>query len=107
MGRKLASPNYSQEKQLQEFEEARKDLEKGNIKVFVEPEKHSALWLYSQVMEALDGGSVLQKKIYKFGDKELLVLITNPGGKVHVRLAKNMKGPLTMHWGLLKHSARE
>lgn len=159
---KAGKPNYSQEKQLQEFEEARKDLEnklsegmsladlrkklqsgdtqkkaadrigkpetfqriqrkkrdilqmlnkfpdkKENIKVSVEPEKRSALALCSQVMEALDGGSVLQKKIFKFGDKELLVLITNPRGKVHVRLATDMEGPLTLHWGLSKHSARE
>lgn len=80
---------------------------KENIKVSVEPEKRSALALCSQVMEALDGGSVLQKKIFKFGDKELLVLITNPRGKVHVRLATDMEGPLTLHWGLSKHSARE
>uniref|UniRef100_A0A0C9S6E6 TSA: Wollemia nobilis Ref_Wollemi_Transcript_11183_4962 transcribed RNA sequence n=2 Tax=Wollemia nobilis TaxID=56998 RepID=A0A0C9S6E6_9CONI len=160
---RAGKPNYSKEKQLQEFKEARKELEselskgvsladlrkklksgetqkkvadrmrktttpqriqrkkhdvlqilnkypeiKGTVKEPVAVEKKlSALELCSQVVEALDGGAVLQKKILKFGDKEILVLITNPDGKVRVRLATNMKEPLALHWGLSKHSARE
>ncbi|XP_057856016.1 alpha-glucan water dikinase, chloroplastic isoform X2 [Cryptomeria japonica] len=77
------------------------------VKVSAVERELSALELCSKVMEELDAGSVLQKKIYKLDNKELLVLITNPQGRVRVRVATNMEGPLVLHWGLSKNSARE
>ncbi|XP_006841018.2 alpha-glucan water dikinase, chloroplastic isoform X1 [Amborella trichopoda] len=158
---KAGKPNYSQDQQIKEFEEARKELQneldkgmsldeirkkivKGNIQtkvtkqlknkkyftveriqrkkrdimqllnkhaaeslkteVSVMPRAPTTLELCSKVKEEQDGGCVLNKKVFKFGDKELLALVTNPNGKIKIYLATDLKGPVTLHWGLSKRA---
>eukprot|EP00262_Sarcandra_glabra_P002082 TRINITY_DN1233_c0_g1_i1.p1 TRINITY_DN1233_c0_g1~~TRINITY_DN1233_c0_g1_i1.p1 ORF type:complete len:1466 (+),score=298.47 TRINITY_DN1233_c0_g1_i1:171-4568(+) len=156
---KAGKPNYSNEQQLVEFEEARKELQveldrgtsieeirekivKGDIQTKVSKQLQSkkyftveriqrkkreviqllnkyapetagkgiplmrkaptAVELISKANEEQDGGRILNKKLFKLGDKELLVLVTNPPGKTKVYLATDLKGPLTLHWALSK-----
>ncbi|XP_043699404.1 alpha-glucan water dikinase, chloroplastic-like isoform X2 [Telopea speciosissima] len=47
-----------------------------------------------------DGGPILNKSTFKLGNEELLVLVTKPFGKTKVYLATDLKGPLTLHWGV-------
>nr|POE53013.1 alpha-glucan water dikinase, chloroplastic [Quercus suber] len=161
---KAGKPNYSQDQQLREFEEARKELQfelekgasldeirkkitKGEIqtkvakqlhhKKYFTPEKiHRKKRDFTQLItkyvaesveepdsdqpkaltvvenfvktkEERDGGRVLNKKIYKLADKELLVLVTKTEGKTKVHLATDFKEPVTLHWALSKQSAGE
>lgn len=149
--------NYSPEKQLMEFEEARKELQhelgrgvsltklrqklmKGNVQskvsaqlkskkyftaeriqrkkrdimqflnkyspesppanVLAVPKTLTAMEALSKDLEERDGGQMLNKRIFKIGDKELLVLVTNPHGKTKVCLATDQTGPLVLHWAL-------
>ncbi|KAF8390461.1 hypothetical protein HHK36_024987 [Tetracentron sinense] len=61
----------------------------------------TAVELFLKAKE-LDGGPILNKKMFKIGDKELLVLVTNPPGKTTVHLATDLKEPLILHWALSK-----
>ncbi|KAJ6725624.1 hypothetical protein OIU79_003902 [Salix purpurea] len=61
-----------------------------------------AVELFAKEKEEHDGGAVLNKKIFKLADKELLVLVTKPGGKVKVHLATDLEQPVTLHWALSK-----
>ncbi|KAJ4957377.1 hypothetical protein NE237_024488 [Protea cynaroides] len=47
-----------------------------------------------------DGGPILNKAMFKLGDGKLLVLVTKPFSKTKVYLATDLKGPLTLHWGI-------
>lgn len=161
---KAGKPNYSQDQQLREFEEARKELQfelekgasldeirkkiaKGEIKTKVAKQLHHKKYFtpekihrkkrdftqlitkyvaesveepdsdqpkaltvvenFVKTKEERDGGRVLNKKIYKLADKELLVLVTKTEGKTKVHLATDFKEPVTLHWALSKQSAGE
>lgn len=155
---KAGKPNYSPEKQAQEFEEARKELQeevnkgitveelkkkilKGNIKTkvsrqlekknyfsvervqrkkrdivqyltkysselveekpYTSPERAtSVLNFFSEAIEANQNTSILNKKNFKLGNEELMVIVTDTSGKIKVHLATNYKGPLILHWGV-------
>ncbi|XP_020251557.1 alpha-glucan water dikinase, chloroplastic-like [Asparagus officinalis] len=154
---RAGKPNYSPEKQMMEFEEARKELEqelgkgvsptelrkkmmKGDVRTKVSaqlktkkyftierierekrdimqllnkytfespqenmpsmPKTPTAMEAFSKFLEEQDGGPVLNKKLFKLGEKELLVIVTNPLGKTKVYLATDLKGPLILHWAL-------
>ncbi|KAK7818574.1 alpha-glucan water dikinase [Quercus suber] len=161
---KAGKPNYSQDQQLREFEEARKELQfelekgasldeirkkiaKGEIQTKVAKQLHHKKYFtpekiqrkkrdftqlitkyvaesveepdsdqpkaltvvenFVKTKEEQDGGRVLNKKIYKLADKELLVLVTKTEGKTKVHLATDFKEPVTLHWALSKQSAGE
>ncbi|XP_061976588.1 alpha-glucan water dikinase, chloroplastic-like isoform X2 [Populus nigra] len=71
-------------------------------KASIEPKFLKAVELFAKEKEEHDGGAVLNKKIFKLADKELLVLVTKPGGKLKVRLATDFEEPVTLHWALSK-----
>uniref|UniRef100_A0A1D1ZGH5 Alpha-glucan water dikinase, chloroplastic n=1 Tax=Anthurium amnicola TaxID=1678845 RepID=A0A1D1ZGH5_9ARAE len=156
---KAGKPNYSQEKQLMEFEEARKELQleldkgisleelrkkimKGNIqsKVSKQLEKKNYFTIeriqrkkrdimqlinkytpddakkrisytsrtptilesFAKSKEEQDGDHIVYKKSFKLDNKELLVLVTKPSGKMKVYIATDSDGPLVLHWALSK-----
>eukprot|EP00249_Psilotum_nudum_P023740 c28967_g1_i1 orf=621-4901(-) len=65
------------------------------------------LELGAQAIEGADNGSVLQKLSFKLGGNDLMVLVTNSGGNLHVVLASNMSEQLILHWAVSKSSAGE
>ncbi|XP_042408616.1 alpha-glucan water dikinase, chloroplastic-like isoform X2 [Zingiber officinale] len=158
---KAGKPNYPPEKQLMEFEEARKELQleldkgtslaelrekimKGSISTKVLKqlkakkyfsieriqrkerdimeilnknvaetldEKTSQIAPPLTVLELLaksiheqDGESVLNQKIYKLDNKDLLVLVTKPFGRTKVYFTTDQSEPLILHWGLSRKS---
>jgi len=155
---KAGKPNYPPEKQLVEFEEARKELQaevdkgisidqlrkkilKGNIeskvskqlknkKYFsveriqrkkrdimqilskhkhtvieeqaeVAPKQLTVLDLFTNSLQK-DGFEVLSKKLFKFGDKQILAMFTKVLNKPKVYLATDHTEPLILHWSLAK-----
>ncbi|GKA58375.1 alpha-glucan water dikinase 1, chloroplastic isoform X1, partial [Tanacetum coccineum] len=66
----------------------------------------SALQLFSKAIEEQSDADVLNKKIYRLGDKELLVLVTNASKKIKVHLATNVDGLFTLH-GTISEKTRE
>ncbi|WJX93428.1 alpha-glucan, water dikinase [Trifolium repens] len=62
---------------------------------------------YAKAREEFDTGSVLNRKIYKLADNDLLVLITKDGGKINVHLATDYKIPATLHWALSRTTPGE
>ncbi|GKD55564.1 hypothetical protein Tco_1288951, partial [Tanacetum coccineum] len=68
--------------------------------VAMKPKVLSALQLFSKAIEEQTDADVLNKKIYRLGDKELLVLVTNASNMTRVHLATNVDGPFTLHWAI-------
>eukprot|EP00262_Sarcandra_glabra_P002083 TRINITY_DN1233_c0_g2_i1.p1 TRINITY_DN1233_c0_g2~~TRINITY_DN1233_c0_g2_i1.p1 ORF type:complete len:1456 (+),score=336.06 TRINITY_DN1233_c0_g2_i1:107-4474(+) len=68
----------------------------------VTPKAPTAIELFSKTKEEQDGAPIINKKHFKMGDKEVLVLVTNPPDKAKIYVATNIKGPLTLHWALSK-----
>ncbi|XP_058088674.1 alpha-glucan water dikinase, chloroplastic [Magnolia sinica] len=64
------------------------------------PQVPTVLELWSQAKEGQDGGRIMNKKIFKLGDKELLVLVTRTSGKTKVYVATDLQEPLVLHWAL-------
>ncbi|CAN6195188.1 unnamed protein product [Urochloa humidicola] len=157
---KAGKPNYPPEKQLVEFEEARKELQaevdkgisidqlrkkilKGNIEskvskqlknkkyfsveriqrkkrdimqlltkhkhtvieehVEVSAKQPTVLDLFTKSLEK-DGCEVINRKLFKFGGKEILAISTKVLNKTKVHLATNHTEPLILHWSLAKKS---
>ncbi|KAK9119771.1 hypothetical protein Scep_017864 [Stephania cephalantha] len=71
---------------------------------FIASEAPTAIQLFSKSKEEQDGDAILNKKVFKLGDKELLALVTKPHGKTKVYLVTNLLGPLTLHWALSKNA---
>ncbi|EOY00563.1 Pyruvate phosphate dikinase, PEP/pyruvate binding domain isoform 1 [Theobroma cacao] len=69
--------------------------------IFVEPKPLTAVELFAKKKEQ-GGSSVRNKKIYKLGGKELLVLVTKSAGSTKIHLAADFEEPLTLHWALSK-----
>uniref|UniRef100_A0A0D3GH18 J domain-containing protein n=1 Tax=Oryza barthii TaxID=65489 RepID=A0A0D3GH18_9ORYZ len=157
---KAGKPNYAPEKQLVEFEEARKELQseldkgtsveqlrnkilKGNIETKVSkqlkdkkyfsveriqrkkrdivqllkkhkptvmeaqvetPKQPTVLDLFTKSLQEQDNCEVLSRKLFKFGDKEILGITTVALGKTKVHLATNYMEPLILHWALSKEN---
>ncbi|KAL6604777.1 hypothetical protein ACP70R_042721 [Stipagrostis hirtigluma subsp. patula] len=156
---KAGKPNYPPEKQLVEFEEARKELQaeldkgisvdqlrkkmlKGNIEskvskqlknkkyfsveriqrkqrdvmqlltkhkhtitadqVEVAPKQPTILDLFTKSLQEKDGCEVLSRKLFKFGDNEILAIATKDPRKMKVHLVTNHMEPLILHWSLAK-----
>nr|GFC99558.1 alpha-glucan water dikinase 1, chloroplastic-like isoform X2 [Tanacetum cinerariifolium] len=68
--------------------------------VSMKPKTLSSLQIFSKAIEEQTDADVLNKKIYRLGDKELLVLVTNASNKTRVHLATNVDGPFTLHWAI-------
>ncbi|KAF9625316.1 hypothetical protein IFM89_021441 [Coptis chinensis] len=66
------------------------------------PRVLSPIELFSKSKEEQDSGSIINKKVFKLGNKEVLALVTKPLGKIKVHLATDLDGPLTLHWALSK-----
>eukprot|EP00897_Mesotaenium_endlicherianum_P000721 jgi/Mesen1/1064/ME000123S00237 len=66
------------------------------------PKEPTPLELGASVMEGADKGAVISRKFYKFGEDQLLVLVTNPDGDVKLRIASSIKEPLHLVWGVAK-----
>ncbi|KAF7829333.1 alpha-glucan water dikinase, chloroplastic [Senna tora] len=71
------------------------------------PKTLTALERYAKEREEQNKGLVLNKKIYKLGDNDLMVLVTKDAGKTKVHLATNFKNPVTLHWALSKTTPGE
>ncbi|XWS22628.1 hypothetical protein CRYUN_Cryun29cG0052500 [Craigia yunnanensis] len=69
--------------------------------ISVEPKPLTAVECFAKEKE-LDGSPVMNKKIYKLGENELLVLVTKPAGKTKIHLVTDFEEPLTLHWALSK-----
>ncbi|XVF85026.1 hypothetical protein PTKIN_Ptkin17bG0085500 [Pterospermum kingtungense] len=72
-----------------------------SISVSVEPRPLTAVERFAKEKE-LDGSPVMNKIIYKLGEKELLVLVTKASGKTKIHLVTDFEEPLTLHWALSK-----
>ncbi|KAK4758856.1 hypothetical protein SAY87_020157 [Trapa incisa] len=73
--------------------------------VGVEPSVQTALEHFAKTKEEHDGNVVHSKKLYKLGDKGLLVILSKSAGKVMVSLVSDFNEPLTLHWGLSRENA--
>ncbi|KAK4358258.1 hypothetical protein RND71_023868 [Anisodus tanguticus] len=71
-------------------------------KVLEEPKSLSKIELYAKEKEQLVDDPILNKKIFKVDDGELLVLVAKSSGKTKVHLATNLNQPITLHWALSK-----
>ncbi|KAM5567913.1 alpha-glucan water dikinase 1, chloroplastic [Rosa sericea] len=71
------------------------------------PKALKAVELFAKAKEEQDGASVLNKKIYRLGDKDLLVLVTKVADKIKVHLATDIKEPINLHWALSVNKAGE
>ncbi|KAH1122512.1 hypothetical protein J1N35_005672 [Gossypium stocksii] len=100
--KKYFSPERIQRKQRDLMQLLNKHAVKAveeSIFVEVEPKPLTAVERFAKEKE-LDGSPVMNKKIYKLGEKELLVLVTKPAGKIKIHLATDLEEPLTLHWAL-------
>ncbi|KAL1550865.1 alpha-glucan, water dikinase [Salvia divinorum] len=68
------------------------------------PEVLSPIKQFSMDKEAHIDGLIMNKKIYKLGDKELLVLVAKSSGKTKVYLATDLPDPVILHWALSKNA---
>ncbi|XVE74996.1 hypothetical protein DITRI_Ditri12bG0062300 [Diplodiscus trichospermus] len=71
--------------------------------VSVKPKPLTAVEHFAKEKE-LDGSLVMNKKIYKLGDRELLVFVTKSAGKTKIYLAADYEEPLTLHWALSENA---
>ncbi|KAG6654998.1 alpha-glucan water dikinase, chloroplastic isoform X2 [Carya illinoinensis] len=71
------------------------------------PKGLTGVEIFAKTKEEQDRGQVLNKKIYKLADKELLVFVTKSANKTKVHLATDFKEPVTLHWGLSKQRRGE
>ncbi|XP_076945424.1 alpha-glucan water dikinase, chloroplastic-like [Bidens hawaiensis] len=69
-------------------------------KISIKQKDLSALQIFSKAIEEQSDTNILNKKTYRLGDKQLLVLVTNDSSKTRVHLATDVEGPLTLHWAL-------
>ncbi|XP_042048973.1 alpha-glucan water dikinase, chloroplastic-like isoform X2 [Salvia splendens] len=68
------------------------------------PEVLSPIKQFSMDKEAHIDGHIMNKKIYKLGDKELLVLVAKSSGKTKIYLATDLPDPVILHWALSKNA---
>nr|AIR93787.1 glucan water dikinase [Kalanchoe fedtschenkoi] len=68
--------------------------------VLFTPKTLTAIQLYTKGKEEQSGGILLNKKVYKLADKELLTLVTKTATKTKVHLATNYADPIILHWGV-------
>ncbi|XP_068639129.1 alpha-glucan water dikinase, chloroplastic-like [Aristolochia californica] len=74
--------------------------EPGKEKKILSTQTLTKFELWSKAKEEKDGGSIVNKKLFKLGDKELLALVIKQQGKTKVYIATDMKEPIVLHWAL-------
>ncbi|KAG8075969.1 hypothetical protein GUJ93_ZPchr0006g42774 [Zizania palustris] len=62
----------------------------------------TVLDLFTKSLQEQDSCEVLSRKLFKFGDKDILAIVTNALGKTQVHLATNYMDSLVLHWALAK-----
>ncbi|KAA3462646.1 alpha-glucan water dikinase, chloroplastic-like isoform X2 [Gossypium australe] len=67
--------------------------------ITVEPKPLTAVESFARKIE-LDSSPVMNKKIYKFGERDVLVLVTKSADKIKIHIASDFEEPLTLHWAL-------
>ncbi|XP_031124522.1 alpha-glucan water dikinase, chloroplastic [Ipomoea triloba] len=72
--------------------------------ILSEPQSLSTIELFAKAKEEQVDGPILNKKIYKVANSELMVLVTKPSGKVKVYLATDLNEPAILHWALSKNA---
>ncbi|CAI0431048.1 unnamed protein product [Linum tenue] len=68
----------------------------------VERKSAKPVELYAKAVEEQDGDTIINKKSFKLGDKEILVVVSKPGGKVKVNLVTDLEESTIIHWALAK-----
>nr|GMD95460.1 alpha-glucan water dikinase, chloroplastic isoform X1 [Ipomoea batatas] len=76
----------------------------GVEQILSEPQSLSTIELFAKAKEEQVDGPILNKKIYKVANSELMVLVTKPSGKVKVYLATDLNEPAILHWALSKNA---
>ncbi|XP_019166630.1 PREDICTED: alpha-glucan water dikinase, chloroplastic-like [Ipomoea nil] len=76
----------------------------GVEQILLEPQSLSTIELFAKAKEEQVDGPILNKKIYKVANGELMVLVTKPEGKVKVYLATDLNEPAILHWALSKNA---
>ncbi|KAL7196896.1 hypothetical protein ACSBR1_036832 [Camellia fascicularis] len=71
-------------------------------KISGKPRALSTIERFAMKMEEQGGVPIMNKKIFRLADKELLVLVMKPAGKTKVHLATDLTEPVTLHWALSK-----
>ncbi|CAN1310832.1 Alpha-glucan water dikinase, chloroplastic [Linum perenne] len=69
----------------------------------VEPQSPKPVELYANAVEEQDGYTILNKKKFKLGDKEILVLVSKPDGKIKVHVVTDLEESTILHWALAKN----
>ncbi|KAI8021988.1 hypothetical protein LOK49_LG03G00270 [Camellia lanceoleosa] len=79
--------------------------ERGYVeeKISVKPKALSTIELFAKGKEEQSSDSIIDKKIFRLADKELLVLVMKPAGKTKVLLATDIMEPVALHWALSKN----
>ncbi|TYG41434.1 hypothetical protein ES288_D12G174900v1 [Gossypium darwinii] len=67
--------------------------------ITVEPKPLTAVESFAKKID-LDSSPVMNKKIYKFGEMEVLVLVTKSADKIKIHIASDFEELLTLHWAL-------
>ncbi|CAL0313184.1 unnamed protein product [Lupinus luteus] len=95
--------------QVQRIQRKKRDLTKlinrnvveDVVEQYIEsPKTLTVIQSYAKAREEYDGSLVLNKKIHKLADGDLLVLVTKDDDKTKVHLATDSKVPVTFHWAL-------
>ncbi|GFP88008.1 alpha-glucan water dikinase chloroplastic [Phtheirospermum japonicum] len=85
---------------LTKFSSVPIEEESRTMLISSEPEVLSAVQQFSKEKEDHINGPIMNKKIYKLADKELLVLVAKHSGKTKIYLATDLPQPVVLHWGL-------
>lgn len=72
--------------------------------ISAEPRALSAIELFAKAKEEEDLSPVINKKIFKVADKDVLVMVTKPSGRTKIHVATNFEEPVTLHWALSKNA---
>ncbi|KAK3416768.1 hypothetical protein EUGRSUZ_H02531 [Eucalyptus grandis] len=92
---------------MQLINKSRAKPEEGNVPVEYEPKSLTTVELFAKAIEERDLGSPVSKRIYKIGDKELLVLVSKLAEKMKVHFVTDLNEPVALHWALSRKNAGE
>ncbi|CAN0893175.1 Alpha-glucan water dikinase, chloroplastic [Linum grandiflorum] len=68
-----------------------------------EPKSPKPIELYANAVEEQDPDTIFNKKKFKLGDKEILVLVSKPGGKIKVHVVTDLEESTILHWALARN----
>lgn len=96
---------YSQnkiERQGRDYSSLINNFGKGGSVELPPPREPTKLEKAVEVFLEKDGGEVVSRKIYKFGEDQVLVLAVAEGEASKVYVASTIPGSLTLHYGFVK-----